>query len=165
MSSHGRCCVVEIMGNRCGDLSLFSSINSGAESLIVAEKPESLNIDKICEDVREGVEKGRKCHIVILSENLTDSAELAKTIEARTGVSTRPSVLGYIQRGGSPSAFDRMLATKMGVHAVELLEKGITNQLVSIRGNKIVNDDIDTALAMPRVFDDELYRANTILSI
>ncbi len=165
MSSHGRCCVVEIMGNRCGDLSLFSSINTGAESLIIAEKPESFNIDKICNDVDEGVKKGRKCHLVILSENITDSAELAKTIEARTGVSTRPSVLGYIQRGGSPTAFDRMLATKMGVYAVELLEKGISNQLVSIRENKIVNDDIDTALAMPRVLDNELYQMNEILSI
>lgn len=165
MSSHGRCCVVEIMGNRCGDLSLFSSINTGAESLILAEKPESFDIDKICDAVAEGVKNGRKCHIVILSELLTDSAELAKTIEKRTGVSTRPSILGYIQRGGNPTASDRMLATRMGVFAVDLLEQGKTNQIVSIRENKIVNDDIDVALAMPRVFNEDYYRINKILSI
>ncbi len=165
MSSHGRCCVVEIMGNRCGDLSLFSSINTGAESLILAEKPESFDVDKVCEAVNEGVAKGRKCHIVILSELITDAAALSKTIEQRTGVSTRPSILGYIQRGGRPTAYDRMLATKMGVYAVDLLEKGETNQVVSIRENKIVNDDIDVALAMPRVFDEKLYEMNKILSI
>ncbi len=165
MSSHGRCCVVEIMGNRCGDLSLFSSINTGAESLILAERPESFDIDKICDAVAEGVKKGRKCHIVILSELLTDSAELAKTIEKRTGVSTRPSILGYIQRGGNPTASDRMLATRMGVYAVDLLEQGKSNQIVSIRDNKIVNDDIDVALAMPRVFNEDYYRINKILSI
>lgn len=165
MSSHGRCCVVEIMGNRCGDLSLFSSINTGAESLILAEKPESFDIDKICDAVAEGVKNGRKCHIVILSELLADSAELAKTIEERTGVSTRPSILGYIQRGGNPTASDRMLATRMGVFAVDLLEQGKTNQIVSIRENKIVNDDIDVALAMPRVFNEDYYRINKILSI
>lgn len=165
MSSHGRCCVVEIMGNRCGDLSLFSSINTGAESLILAERPESFDIDKICDAVAEGVKNGRKCHIVILSELLTDSAELAKTIEKRTGVSTRPSILGYIQRGGNPTASDRMLATRMGVFAVDLLEQGKTNQIVSIRANKIVNDDIDVALAMPRVFNEDYYRINKILSI
>lgn len=165
MSSHGRCCVVEIMGNRCGDLSLFSSINTGAESLILAEIPESFDIDKICDAVAEGVKNGRKCHIVILSELLTDSAELAKTIEKRTGVSTRPSILGYIQRGGNPTASDRMLATRMGVYAVDLLEQGKSNQIVSIRDNKIVNDDIDVALAMPRVFNEDYYRINKILSI
>lgn len=165
MSSHGRCCVVEIMGNRCGDLSLFSSINTGAESLILAERPESFDIDKICDAVAEGVKNGRKCHIVILSELLTDSAELAKTIEKRTGVSTRPSILGYIQRGGNPTASDRMLATRMGVYAVDLLEQGKSNQIVSIRDNKIVNDDIDVALAMPRVFNEDYYRINKILSI
>lgn len=165
MSSHGRCCVVEVMGNRCGDLSLFSSINSGAESLILAEKPESFDIDRICDEVAEGAKNGKKCHIVILSELLTDAGELAKTIEKRTGVSTRPSILGYIQRGGRPSASDRMLATKMGVYAVDLLEKGVSNQIVSIRNNKIVNDDIDVALAMPRVFDEDLYKMNEILSI
>lgn len=165
MSSHGRCCVVEIMGNRCGDLSLFSSINTGAESLILAERPESFDIDKICDAVAEGVKNGRKCHIVILSELLTDSSELAKTIEKRTGVSTRPSILGYIQRGGNPTASDRMLATRMGVYAVDLLEQGKSNQIVSIRNNQIVNDDIDVALAMPRVFNEDFYRINKILSI
>ncbi len=165
MLSHGRCCVVEIMGNRCGDLSLFSSINTGAESLIVAEKPESLDIDRICQDVAEGAKRGRKCHIVMLSEHMMDPTELAKIIEDRTGVSTRPSVLGYIQRGGTPSAFDRMLATKMGAYAVDLLDKGVINQVVSIRDNKIVNDDIDVALAMPRRFDEQLYKMNEMLSI
>ena len=165
MLSHGRCCVVELMGNRCGDLSLFSSINTGAESLIIAEKPESLDIDRICRDVEDGVKKGRKCHIVMLSEHVTNSAELAKTIEERTGVSSRPSVLGYIQRGGTPSAADRMLATRMGVYAVDLLDEGISNQIVSIRNNQIVNDDIDVALAMPRRFDRKLYEMNQILSI
>lgn len=166
MSSHGRCCVVEIMGNRCGDLTLYSSINGGGDCLVLAEKPETFNIDKICESVSEGVKKGKKCHLVMLSELLTDAGELSKTIEARTGVSTRPSILGYIQRGGAPSAFDRMLATRMGVYAVELLEKGeVNNQVVSIRGNKIVNDDIDVALAMPRKLDEELFRIAEMLSI
>ncbi len=165
MSSHGRCCVVEVMGHRCADLSLWSSIDSGAESLIIVEKPESFNIDKICNDVENGVKMGRKCHIVILSELITDAGELSKTIEKRTGVVTRPSILGYIQRGGKPTAFDRMLATRMGFKAVELLEEGISNQVVSIRENKIVNDDIDVALAMPRAIDEQLYAMNEMLSI
>ncbi len=165
MLSHGRCCVVEVMGNKCGDLAIFSSINTGAESLVITERPETFDIDRICSDIMEGAKKGKQCHIVMLSEHITDSAELSKIIEERTGIVTRPSVLGYIQRGGAPSAYDRMLATKMGCYAVDLLEKGISNQVVSIRNNKIVNDDIDVALAMPRVFDQDIYDMNTMLSI
>jgi len=103
-------------------------------------------------------------NLIIVAEGIGGSAELAKKVEAATGIEARATILGHIQRGGSPSSFDRMLASKMGVRAVEVLIEGESSRVIGIRENKITDDDIDEALAVPRKFDESLYEISKMLS-
>ncbi|HAX72302.1 MAG TPA: 6-phosphofructokinase [Firmicutes bacterium] len=154
-ASHARCSVVEIMGRHCGDLTVWGSIASGAEDLIVPEK--GLNIDEIVSQIEEGKKRKKKHFIVPLAELMTDAHELAKEIEKRTGVETRATVLGHTQRGGAPTAADRVLASRMGAYAVDLLLAGEGGRCVGIKANKLVHFDILEALDLPREFDENLY--------
>lgn len=164
MSSHERANIIEVMGRHCGDIALYSGIGGGAEHILVPEKP--VDLDDVIERIIEGRKRGKNSHIVVLAEGMDITAQqVQRVIEERAGVETRSTVLGHIQRGGNPSAFDRVLASRMGARAVELLKDNIGNRVVSIRGNKIVDDDIEDALAMPPKFDDELYHLSRVLSI
>jgi 6-phosphofructokinase 1 len=164
MSSHERANIIEVMGRHCGDIALYSGIGGGAEHILVPEKP--VDLDDVIERIIEGRKRGKNSHIVVLAEGMDITAQqVQRVIEERAGVETRSTVLGHIQRGGNPSAFDRVLASRMGARAVELLKDNIGNRVVSIRGNKIVDDDIEDALAMPPKFDDELYQLSRVLSI
>lgn len=160
-SSHYRCNVVEIMGRHCGDLTLWSGIASGVEDVIVPEK--GLDVEMIVQRIEEGKSRGKRHFIFALAELMTNADELAKTIEARTGIVTRATIIGHVQRGGSPTAFDRVLASRMGAYSVDLLKKGLGGQCVSIRGNKLVHDDIYEALNMEREFNEDLYEISTRL--
>lgn len=148
-SSHHRCSVVEVMGNRCGDLALFAGLSTGAEMIITPEN----NFDQaqIIEQIHyfETVKKKRHA-IIVITEKLIDVDELAQLISENTGFSARATVLGHIQRGGSPNAFDRVLATRMGDKAVSVLLEGLSGQCIGILDNKIVSIDIETALKMPK---------------
>ena len=108
--------------------------------------------------------QGRMHNLVVLAEGIGGAIDLAKEIEEVTGVETRATILGHIQRGGSPSGFDRVLASKLGAKAVEVLLEGKTSRVIGIRENKIVDDDIDEALAVERKFDQELYDIAVVLS-
>jgi 6-phosphofructokinase 1 len=148
-SSHHRCSVVEVMGNRCGDLAIYAGLSCGAEVIITPEngydEVEVLNLVKYYEEVKK-----KKHAIVIISEKITDVELLANKISKSSGFSGRATVLGHVQRGGSPTAFDRVLATRMGDKAVEVLLNGALGQCIGILDNQIVSIDIDTALNMPK---------------
>lgn len=147
-SSHQRCSIIEVMGRYCGDLAIFSSIAEAAEMTVTYDHP--VSDDLLFRKLRK-IKSQKKSHaIVIVSENLLDVNEFAKKIQAETGFETKTEVLGRLQRGGSPSAADRILASRLGSHAIELLNKDVFNRVVGIKDNKIVDFDIEEALAMPR---------------
>ncbi|SHK61812.1 6-phosphofructokinase [Clostridium cavendishii DSM 21758] len=154
-TSHERVSVVEIMGRNCGDLALYAGIAGGAESIIVPEK--DFCKEDLCRTILEGKASGKNHNLVLVAEGVGGAGELAKYIENVTGIETRATILGHIQRGGSPTAADRVLASRLGARAVELLMEGKTARVVGIRENKIIDMDIDEALAMERTFDNDLF--------
>jgi len=161
-ASHERVSIVEVMGRDCGDLALFAAIAGGAEEAIVPEK--GYDLDELCRTILSGKLKGKMDNLILLAEGVGGANEIAVKVEEITGIETRATILGHIQRGGSPSAADRILASKMGVKAVDLLIEGKTSRVVGIKGNEIIDMDIDEALALPRTFDEELYSISRTLS-
>lgn len=161
-SSHERVSIVEVMGRNCGDLALYSGVAGGAESVIVPEK--EFNEDNLCRTILEGKLRGKLHNLVILAEGAGKAEPLAKKVQEVTGIETRATVLGHIQRGGSPSAFDIILASRVGAKAVELLVEGKSSRVVGMRENKVIDDDIEEALSMENKFDDELYNIANIIS-
>lgn len=155
-TSHERVSIIEVMGRDCGDLALYAGIAGGAEYIITPEK--GFSKEELCKVVLEGKQKGKIHNLVLLAEGIGGAQELAKYVESVTGIETRATVLGHIQRGGSPSATDRILASKMGAKAVEVLIEGKTSRVIGIKNNEIIDQDIDEALALDRVFDDELFK-------
>ena len=162
-SSHNRVNVVEVMGRDCGDIALFAGLAGGAESIIVPEK--EYNLDKICDKLLRGKDRGKLHSIIILAEGAGNFDDVCKGIEERTGVVTRGTNLGYIQRGGSPSPFDRILASRMGHMAVNLLIEGKDSRVTCLRCSKYIDMDIDEALKIKKEFDVEAYNISDILSI
>lgn len=161
-SSHERISVVEVMGRNCGDIAMYAGIGGGAEKVIIPEK--GYEIDDLCKTIFEGKQRGKMHNLIILAEGVGGANELAKEIEEITGIESRATILGHIQRGGSPSGFDRMLASRMGVAAVEVLMEGKSGRVIGMRDGKIVDEDINTALSMPSKLDEELYEISKILS-
>ncbi len=162
--SHDRCSVVEVMGRRCGDIALHTSIAVGAIATLVPEVPYDFETDVIAR-IRMAQSTGKRHFIVVVAEGVGHTQELAEKIQAATGIESRATILGHVQRGGSPTLRDRVVASRMGYHAVELLEKGLGNRVVAMKGEQIVDYDITEALEMPRVFDENLYRISAKLSI
>jgi len=144
------------MGRHCGDIALHAGIAGGAESIIVPEI--GYNMDDICRSILEGKRRGKLHDLIVIAEGAGGTADLVKTIREVTGVETRATILGYTQRGGSPSCRDNMLASRMGYKAVELLAEGKIKRLVGIRHNEIIDIDTEEAMSMERVFDEELYK-------
>lgn len=162
--SHDRCSVVEVMGRRCGDIALQTGIACGATSILVPEKPHDIDtmvVDKILNTKATG----KKHFIVVVAEGVGGTNEIAKYIEEKTGIESRATVLGHVQRGGCPTLRDRVMASAMGHHAVELLYNNIGNRVCALQGGKIVDFDITEALNMKRVFDEELYNIAMDVSI
>ncbi len=162
--SHDRCSVVEVMGRRCGDLALHTGIAVGATTILVPEVPYDFERDVI-QRMMFTQKTGKKHFIIIVAEGVGGTEELAKKIEAATGIETRATILGHVQRGGSPTLRDRVMGSRMGFHAVELLDKGIGNRVVAFRESKVVDFDITEALDMKRVFDKDLYEMALRISI
>ena len=148
-ASHQRCTFIEVMGNRCGDLGLYSGIAEGVEMIITADHPiPEEEIMKTLIRLRDGK---KKHSLVIVSEKVfPDLPAFVKKVQQETGIETRAQILGHIQRGGAPSARDRILATQFGVHAIEALLSGESGICIGIVNNKIVHYDIYEALALPR---------------
>ena len=154
-SSHHRISILEIMGRHCSDLTINAAIAGGCEYIIAAEI--GFNKEELIQEIERSFENGKSHAIIAITELMTDVHQLAKDIEARVGNETRATVLGHIQRGGSPCAFDRVLASRMGVYAVELLLQGEKGRCVGIQNEHLVHHDIIDAIDnMRRPFKSEL---------
>jgi 6-phosphofructokinase 1 len=162
-SSHGRTNVIQVMGRNCGDIALYAGLAGGAEMVIIPEVEH--NIEEICDKIMQGRARGKRHSIIILAEGAGDAKEISEQIQEKTGVSTRYSVLGYTQRGGTPSAFDRLIGSQMGAKAVELLKDSKTNRLLGVKGNQIFDMDIEKALSIEKKFDQTTYELTKVLSI
>ncbi|OKL38321.1 6-phosphofructokinase [Domibacillus mangrovi] len=162
-SSHERTFVVEVMGRHAGDLALWSGLAGGAETILIPEA--SYDINNIVEKLKRGQERGKKHSIIVVAEGVTDGRELGEIIEKMTNFDTRVSVLGHMQRGGAPSAVDRVLASRLGAYAVELLREHKGGRAVGIERNQIVDYDIIEALAKPHKIDQRMYELSQELSI
>lgn len=159
--SHERCSVCEVMGRNAGDIALHTGIAVGATAILCPEVETSF--DEILAKIEKGEKTGKEHFIIVVAEGVGHVDELAKKIEEKTGIETRATVLGHVQRGGNASLRDRVLASMMGHKAVELLADGIGNRVVAINNSKIVDYDIYEALKMERKFDYDLYNlANDI---
>lgn len=158
-SSHQRVSIVEIMGRHCGDLTISAALAGGCEYIIVPEK--GLDKESLMRNIGQGFERGKRHAIIAITELMCDVHELAKEIEERFGHESRATVLGHTQRGGAPCAFDRILASRMGVYAVELLMQGYKGRCVGIQNEKLVHHDIIDAINnMRRPFKEELFETS-----
>lgn len=162
--SHDRCSVVEVMGRRCGDIALHTGISIGATAILVPEVPFDFQKDVI-ERIRLTQKTGKRHFIVVVAEGVGGVENLAKQIEEQAGIETRATILGHVQRGGSPTLRDRLVASQMGYEAVKLLNDGASNRVVAMQGERIVDFDITEALNMKRVFDKDLYDIALKISI
>ncbi|WP_298941348.1 6-phosphofructokinase [uncultured Psychromonas sp.] len=161
-SSHNRISIVEMMGRYCGDLTLWAAIAGGSEYVIVPEK--EFDEEKLIKQIQLGEEKGKKHAIVAITEHITDVNALAKRIQERTKRETRATILGHIQRGGSPMAFDRILASRMGSYAVDILIAGKSARCVGIKsGNMVDHDIVECLTEMKRPFRQDLYNLSDVL--
>lgn len=163
-ASHDRCSVVEVMGRHAGWLALGAGMAAGATSILVPEVPYDFQKD-IVDRMLFSKALGKQHFIVMVAEGIGDVSELAKDIEKATGVETRATVLGHVQRGGRPSSRDRILASQMGYYAAHLLMEGKTERVVAINNNALEDFDIDDALAMKKPFKSRLFRMAAEISI
>lgn len=162
--SHDRCSVVEVMGRRCGDIALNTGVAVGALTTLVPEIPYDFHRD-VLDRIRLAQSTGKRHYIIVVAEGVGNTGELAQRIQRHTGIETRATILGHVQRGGAPTLRDRVVASRMGYHAAELLFNGIGNRVVAMKGEQIVDFDITEALNMPRAFDEKMYRVSAVLSI
>ncbi len=162
--SHDRCSVVEVMGRRCGDIALNTGVAVGALTTLVPEIPYDFDKD-ILQRIRLAQSTGKRHYIIVVAEGVGHTQELAERIQKETGIESRATILGHVQRGGAPTLRDRVVASRMGYHAVELLQNSIGNRVVAMKGEQIVDFDITEALDMPRTFDEKMFRVSAVLSI
>lgn len=153
--SHDRCSVVEVMGRGAGYIALNAGIACGATYVITSEIP--YDLDVVAKKMLESKKTGKQHFIIVVSEGVGHSDEIARTLQEKTEIEARTTILGHVQRGGSPTVRDRVVASQMGYYAVELLSQGIGNRVVGMQNNKIVDFDIQEALAMKKPFEEELY--------
>ena len=154
--SHDRCSVVEVMGRNAGYIAVNTGIACGATEIITNEMP--YDLDSIARKMLESKKAGKQHFIIVVSEGIGHSAEIAAVIQEKTGIESRATILGHVQRGGSPTVRDRVVATQMGYYAVQLLENGIGNRVVGMQKNAILDFDILEALSMTKPFEEELYK-------
>ncbi len=162
-TSHERIFIIEVMGRDAGDLALWSGLAAGAETIIIPE--ESYDIREICARLKKGLDRGKKHSIIVVAEGVASGPEVGKQIKEIADVDTRVSILGHIQRGGSPTAFDRVLASRLGAHAVELLLENKGGKAVGIQNNVVINSDITKALSEQHHTDLNLLKLSNELSI
>ncbi len=154
--SHDRCSVVEVMGRGAGFIAVNTAVACGAIEIITKEVP--YDLDQIAKDMLECKKNGKQNFIIVVSENVGHSHEIATAIQEKTGIESRATVLGHVQRGGSPTVRDRVVASEMGYYAVELLSQGIGNRVVGMQNNQIVDFDIQEALSMKKPYDERLHK-------
>ena len=156
-SSHERCSIIEVMGRHAGYIALWCGVANGAEDILIPEKYD-YNEQALVDHIIENRRRGKKHHLIINAEGIGHSTSMAKRIEAATGIETRATILGYMQRGGAPTCKDRYYASIMGAYATDILLQGKTNRVVCYRDGKFVDLDIEEALAMTKEFPEYEYR-------
>jgi 6-phosphofructokinase 1 len=162
-TSHERTFVIEVMGRNAGDIALWAGLAGGAETILIPE--ENYDMKEVAERLRSGHERGKKHSIIVVAEGVCSGYEFARQLKETTEFDTRVSVLGHIQRGGSPTVADRVLASRLGARAVELLIEGKGGRAVGIENNKLVDYDIIEALEKKHTLDLDLFRLSKELSI
>ena len=163
MTSHERISVVEVMGRRCGDIALYAGIGSGAEIIVVPEVP--YDMDDIVMRINRSRANHKHSNIIVIAEGVMSATAFAKQLQEVTTYSVRPTTIGHVQRGGSPSMQDRMLAAQFGNKAVRLLKDGIGNRVIGIKENHIIDMDIIEAVSMKKTFNYELYNTLQMISM
>ena len=163
-ASHERCSIIEVMGRTAGHIALWCGISNGSEYVLIPERAEENDEEEIIRKIISKRRIGKKHHIIVNAEGVGHSHEMAKRIEAATGIETRATVIGHIQRGGNPSCRDRVYASAMGARAVDLLLKGQTNRVVAYKNGEFTDFDIDYALQMTKDIDEHLYSMTKRLS-
>lgn len=163
-SSHERCSIIEVMGRHAGYIALWCGIANGAEDILLPENYD-YNEQEIVNHIIESRKKGKIHHLIINAEGIGHSTSMAKRIEAATGIETRATILGYMQRGGSPTAMDRYYASIMGSYAVDVMLEGKTNRVVGFRYGEFTDFDIEEALLMQKDIDRYQYNVAKILTI
>ncbi len=163
-SSHERCSVIEVMGRAAGYIALNVGVSCGAEVVLIPEIPHTIEQDVI-KPLLEAKNRGKSHYIVVVAEGVGDSMEMASTIQAMTGIEARATILGHLQRGGSPTARDRQMASNMGVHAVECLREGKVNRIIAYQNGRVVDLDIEEALLVKKTITQEELDRAMILSI
>lgn len=163
-SAHERTSIIEVMGRHCGDIALYAGITGGAECVLLPEF--DTDTEAVYKKVADGVNSGKLHNIIIKAEGVKiDEAELYRKLKEKTGRDVKVIVLSYLQRGGSPTFRDRMLATQCGMRAIELIRAGVKNRAIGERDGHIVDFDIAEALEMPRGMDYDLYKGIDVLSM
>lgn len=162
-TSHERCSIVEVMGRNAGYIALWCGIANGAENVLLPERYDN-NEQALIDDIIASRKRGKKHHIIINAEGIGHSTSMARRIEAATGIETRATIIGHIQRGGNPTCKDRVYASMMGAYAVDLLAQGKSNRIVAYKDAKFVDYDIDEALAMKKDIDEYKLNVSLLLS-
>ena len=161
-TSHERCSIIEVMGRNAGHIALWCGIANGAEDILLPGKYD-YDIKKLIKKIIDNKRRGKKHYIIVNAEGIGHSAEMAAEIEKATGIETRATILGHMQRGGSPSCKDRVYASMMGSYAADLLCDGKSNRVVAYKDGKFVDYDIDEALAMQKDVDEHMYEVSKLL--
>lgn len=161
-SSHERAFIIQVMGRNSGYLALMGGIAGGVEVVLIPEI--SYNLREISLKLKEGYQRGKTHCIIIIAEGVGKTYEVSKFLEDKIGFETRVTILGYLQRGGSPSAFDRLLASRLGAAAVEHLLKGETSKMVGLMGNKIEATDLEVVLSQQKTISQDLYNLALMLA-
>lgn len=156
-SSHERCSIIEVMGRHAGYIALWCGVANGAEDILLPEKYD-YNEQRLVDHIIANRRRGKKHHLIINAEGIGHSTSMAKRIEAATGIETRATILGYMQRGGAPTCKDRYYASIMGAYATDILLQGKTNRVVCYRDGKFVDLDIEEALDMTKDFPEYEYK-------
>lgn len=162
-SSHERTFIIEVMGRDAGDIALWSGLAGGAETIVVPE--EKFDIAEISERLQKGQQRGKKHTIIVVAEGVMSGNKFAEELKKVINIETRVSVLGHIQRGGTPTGFDRVLASRLGARAVELLMEGKGGRAVGIVNNQIIDNDILQIMGERQSYQNELYNLSKELSI
>lgn len=161
-TSHERTFVIEVMGRKAGHLALHTGLASGAETILVPEIP--FDLDAVCEKIESGYKRGKLHSIIVVAEGAANSIEVGQVIKEKTNLETRVIILGHLQRGGTPSAFDRILASRFGGKAIDLLKENVRDKMIGLINGELVLTDIEKVLASAKPLDMELYQLADILS-
>lgn len=162
-TSHERTFIIEVMGRESGYIALSAGLAGGAETIMIPERPTS--VEEICEKLNRGYKRGKLHSIIIVAEGAASGIEVGREIKRKTGFDTKVTILGHLQRGGTPTAYDRILASRLGAKAVELLINGETCKMVGIVSGKVVSVDLESVIGKKKDVDLEMYHLAGILSI